>query len=225
MVLRFHFDFVQCIGVGSEMDRCASIDVAMSMEQAAAQELKSLLVEGAWQNPLQLPRNYVRGPRSFPWHGWDWPEPIAKTLGSAKSHLQQHWRQLRGEYYDLHSNGHMERERECIHDAAAGDASAWKRCDPTEPHGPQFRSDGDGCLSTLAPQACSVLSYLRHTANLPVIRDGYSAIGPHGKLRPHFGMTNGQLKFHLGLVVPRTPNADCATFRVGNETRYGCCKL
>jgi aspartyl/asparaginyl beta-hydroxylase (cupin superfamily) len=70
-------------------------------------------------------------------------------------------------------------------------------------------------------QACALLRTLRHGVGLPLIRVGYSAIGAHGRLRPHYGMTNGQLKLHLGLVVPSEPSATCAWFRVGNETRHG----
>ena len=52
-----------------------------------------------------------------------------------------------------------------------------------------------------------------------MLRAGYSAVEAGAWLRPHFGMSNGQLKFHLGLVVPRLHGAACAHFRVGNETR------
>ena len=36
-----------------------------------------------------------------------------------------------------------------------------------------------------------------------MIRAGFSALGANTWLKPHFGTTNGQLKFHLGLIVPR----------------------
>jgi hypothetical protein len=49
-------------------------------------------------------------------------------------------------------------------------------------------------------------------------------------IRPHFGMTNTQLKLHLGLIVPKSGALDstssagraprpCARMRVGNITR------
>jgi hypothetical protein len=47
-------------------------------------------------------------------------------------------------------------------------------------------------------------------------------------IRPHFGMTNSQLKLHLGLIVPAKydgmagstgSNEPCARMRVGNSTR------
>ena len=65
----------------------------------------------------------------------------------------------------------------------------------------------------------------------PVVRAGFSALGANTWLKPHFGTTNGQLKFHLGLIVPRggtggtggtgerTGGKACATFRVGRKTR------
>ncbi len=34
------------------------------------------------------------------------------------------------------------------------------------------------------------------------IRGGYSALAPQTHLQPHFGLTNGQWKMHLGLIVP-----------------------
>ena len=52
-----------------------------------------------------------------------------------------------------------------------------------------------------------------------MFRAGYSSLEPHAWLKPHFGMTNGQLKLHLGLVVPRTAEGEpCALFRVSNVT-------
>jgi hypothetical protein len=61
---------------------------------------------------------------------------------------------------------------------------------------------------------------------------GYSAVGGRSQLFPHHGMTNAQLKLHVGLIVPAVGGgaydaaaaADpavvpCARLRVGNETR------
>lgn len=67
---------------------------------------------------------------------------------------------------------------------------------------------------------------MRHIAGLGipglrVLRGGYSAIGPGTRLRSHCGVTNSQLKFHLGLVVPHAPGTaetPCATLTVGGIT-------
>jgi len=66
---------------------------------------------------------------------------------------------------------------------------------------------------------------------LTILRAGYSSVAGRSHIRPHFGMTNAQLKFHVGLIVPthkvrdghaaagEDPARPCATIRVGNETR------
>jgi hypothetical protein len=68
------------------------------------------------------------------------------------------WQGLREEYRALQKSGHMERERECIHDATAGDAASWRRCDPTEPHGVGRRA---------APQRSIHTQQQPRTAQLP----------------------------------------------------------
>jgi len=77
--------------------------------------------------------------------------------------------------------------------------------------------DTSGC-SISTPVACRIFSKLKDLG-LPVIRAGYSAIAPGAWLRPHFGMTNAQLKFHLGLIVPEIPTKPCTVMRVSNQTR------
>jgi hypothetical protein len=82
--------------------------------------------------------------------------------------------------------------------------------------------DADGC-SVDAPAACALLRDLAalRLPGLRVLRAGYSAVGGRAHLRPHCGMTNAQLKMHVGLVVPAREDGvtPCATLRVGNETR------
>eukprot|EP00039_Didymoeca_costata_P015307 m.258344 g.258344 ORF g.258344 m.258344 type:complete len:132 (+) comp16192_c0_seq44:1336-1731(+) len=75
-----------------------------------------------------------------------------------------------------------------------------------------------GC-AVEAPAACSLFAKLNNTGLRP-IRAGYSALEPNAWIRPHFGMTNMQLKFHLGLIVPTTSAMkQCAFFKVGNSTK------
>ena len=46
----------------------------------------------------------------------------------------------------------------------------------------------------------------------------FSALAAHTWLKPHYGMTNGQLKFHLGLVIPQGPaGRACAHLRVAKD--------
>ena len=110
----------------------------------------------------------------------------------------------------------LQRERECIHRVIVGGGGEWRRFELT---GNWQHLGTDGCASDTVPNACAVLAQLRKLGNEgghTVIRAGFSELGPDAWLKPHHGMTNAQLKMHLGLIVPR---GECATFRVGNETR------
>lgn len=40
-------------------------------------------------------------------------------------------------------------------------------------------------------------------------------VEPGTWIQPHFGHTNAQLKFHLGVIVPSVDAGPCAHFRVG----------
>lgn len=112
-------------------------------------------------------------------------------------------------------------EQECIHEVGGG-RGQWRRYDPTEAGQRHLEDDGSGgkCAFATAPHACGVLVALR-ASGLRAIRGSYSEIGAQGVLRPHYGMTNGQLKFHLGLEVPTVDGSGCSTLRVGKETRHG----
>ena len=51
------------------------------------------------------------------------------------------------------------------------------------------------------PVACRLLAALRGKEGgvaAPLLRGGYSAVAAKGRLRPHFGTSNAQLKWHLG---------------------------
>ena len=84
-----------------------------------------------------------------------------------------------------------------------------------------LNKDAAGC-SIDTPAACAFLATVAalKVPGLTVLRAGYSVIGAAAHLQPHFGITNAQLKFHLGLIVPRDEQGGaCAQLRVGNETR------
>ena len=63
-------------------------------------------------------------------------------------------------------------------------------------------------LNINAMACIQVFSDLRE-GGLAVLRMGYSRISAYTWLKPHFGMTNGQLKIHLGLIVPSTDGKRC----------------
>jgi aspartyl/asparaginyl beta-hydroxylase (cupin superfamily) len=55
---------------------------------------------------------------------------------------------------------------------------------------------------------------------LRVVRAEYSVLEAGGRILPHFGMTNGHIKLHLGLVVPSLPGGQpCAFLTVAGEER------
>ena len=179
-----------------------------------------------------MPKHYTPGLVSHAFHQLPavaaserWGEAQAAVLNAAVVYLESETvvAGLVQELSELRAAGEMRVEQECIHEAGGG-RGQWKRYDPTEVGHRFLVDDGTGgrCTKHTAPVACGVLTALRE-AWLPAIRGSYSEIGAGGVLRSHYGMTNGQLKFHLGLVVPGsgTDGAECAAFRVGAETRRG----
>lgn len=51
----------------------------------------------------------------------------------------------------------------------------------------------------------------REALGMPLIRAGYSALAPGAWLKPHYGTTNAQLKWHLGqLGNGGTPCCSCS---------------
>ena len=76
--------------------------------------------------------------------------------------------------------------------------------------------DGDGC-AVATPAACRLLRTLALMEGVPaVLRLGYSVLGPHSSIAPHYGASNGVVKLHLGVVVP---GGGCARMRVGSGWR------
>ncbi|CAE8614475.1 unnamed protein product, partial [Polarella glacialis] len=186
-----------------------------------------LLAHGPWQRADQLPQRFLPGLLAKPWHLLPGQGPDeATSSGSRADEAAAAWRQsqewlkqglsllrsshlsLVDEYADLDREGLLRRDTECIH--RLHEAGAWRRF---EVNAVWEARGADGCAEA-SPSACALVRKLR-AAGMPLIRAGYSAVGPRAWLKPHHGVTNGQLKWHLGLRVP----GDCATMRVGNESR------
>ena len=174
-----------------------------------------------WRDAMQLPKVYVAGLTAFPWRA---PEQFVReehriALATAVALLERSSGALAAELRALRAGRLLEREEECIHDAsdaASGSVTAWSVLTVNAPHLP--RLDASGC-SVDAPVACGVLAAAA-AAGLRVLRGGYSVVGGSAHLAPHCGMTNAQLKMHVGLEVPLKPSGEaCARIRVGNETR------
>jgi len=198
--------------------RAATVDpppppgVAARLNAAADRIVDGLLRTGPWRLRDQLPRRYVPGLAARPWHDVDTHFP---ALAPARDVMVAAAPALAREYNSLRRRRLLERESECIHDAARGD---WKQY---AVNGYWHVRDDAGCAVD-TPAACALLATLRALPGAPliVLRAGYSMVEGTAHLHPHFGMTNAQLKFHIGLVTPLTPAGDpCATMRVANETR------
>eukprot|EP01062_Namystynia_karyoxenos_P039476 TRINITY_DN28685_c0_g1_i1.p1 TRINITY_DN28685_c0_g1~~TRINITY_DN28685_c0_g1_i1.p1 ORF type:complete len:489 (+),score=74.84 TRINITY_DN28685_c0_g1_i1:73-1467(+) len=177
-----------------------------AMGAKIARIVAGLVAAGPWRNPAQLPAHYVPGLTARPFHdlATDWPQ-----LLPAAAVLEQGTGELREEFAALAADGALGADSECI---SAGHGS-WRRFEVIAPW--QEPAPGTGCAAA-APAACALLDRLAALGGFVVIRAGYSAVGPSSWLRPHYGTTNGQLKLHLGVIVPP---GGCARIRVADETR------
>lgn len=183
--------------------------VIASLAAAADAQARGLLSRGPWVNAQQLPRTFIRGLASRPWHSWDpqqagsYPhiQPVVALLESATADLAT-------EYADLKARGLLHPETECISDASS--TPPWKTYSVNAAW--VDRNASSDC-SFDTPVACALLGSIAaamRAAAPPfhVLRAGYSALAPAAHLNPHCGMTNGQLKLHLGLVVPMVGKGD-----------------
>ena len=178
------------------------------------------------------------GLRASPWHaveGLDGPAggrggaedaaaaslSVFPNLRGLRYLLEASHGPLAAEARGLRESGLLEREEECIHDPLGG---AWTTLNVNgDANAPAGALDDDGC-SRATPVACNVLRgavRLSGPHAVRVLRGAYSVVSARAHLRPHCGMTNAQLKMHLGLEVPVdvATGLGCARIRVGNETR------
>jgi len=172
-----------------------------------------ILSAGPWVRSDQLPLHYQPGLAARPWHSVPdhWPE-----LAMVAAVLQEAAPALQAEYAALQSRGLLARETECIVNATTTPPGQWRYYTVNAPWVPQDVATG---CSIDAPAACGLLMQLRQLRlphNLRLLRAGYSSLSPGAHLQPHYGASNSQLKFHLGLVVPRGADGhSCAFLRVG----------
>ena len=182
---------------------------------------KFLIDSGTFGNPLQMPKSFVRGLRAQPWHSFESPfippsfpefTPLIQLLEESSSYLLK-------EFLVLETQNLLEREDECIHDSKQG---SWKvfMCNA---HWYE-KVDDKGCsLST--PTACLVMRQAQDIltkmeSSSQVLRGGYSAVNGNSHIRAHCGISNAQLKLHVGLFAPiKRDGTPCASLRVANETR------
>jgi hypothetical protein len=181
----------------------------------------ALLARGPWLRADQLPRRFAPALRAQPWYEppGPWPSlaPVVAALRAAAPALRAEWAALsRG----ASAAELLLPEAECI----AEGADVWRYFTVNAPW--VERVDRSGC-SVDAPAACGLLRAAAAAGWVgAALRGTYSAVrGGGGRLRPHCGMTNAQLKLHVGLVVPRVwdaatgADAPCAWLTVGGEAR------
>ena len=158
----------------------------------------ALMAVGPWERPTQLPRNYTRGLRALPWHmldeeksGVEW-EVIKNLVTLSKAAAPS----LLSEWKSLPSSMRLV-ENECIADLSLG---KWTY---STVNAPWIRDiDQDGC-SIHTPIACALLRKARSLGmGGSALRGTYSSLAGGTRLRPHCGMTNAQIKLHIGLEVP-----------------------
>lgn len=197
---------------GSESAPPVPPAIQEKMLAAARRTSLSFIDRGPWVTPLQLPKHYLPGLAARPWHSVDQHYPHLKPLEEL---LRASAPALRKEYMALKRKHLLFPETECIHDAAAG---AWKQYNV---NGYWLRRDANGC-SLDTPATCALLQRINDLGipNLVVLRAGFSAVSSAAHIKPHYGMTNAQLKMHLGLIIPTDASTGlpCAAMRVYNET-------
>ena len=193
-------------------------NVAAAMGKKLSSLGRLLVASGPWSSTQQLPRRYIPGLTATPWHSLASCSAAAGgggggTAGAggdgdgavclAVSLLEAMTSELLGEFESLQARGLLEPERECIRDTARG-GGFWERYEATAFWRPLDAATG---CSTDTPAACAAMRAIEDQAGLRVLRAGYSVLGPGTVLKPHYGMTNGQLKLHLGLDVPTLAQA------------------
>lgn len=162
-------------------------------------------------HPQQLPRTFISGLASRPWHSLVAGEPGSYPhLRPVSDLLESSANELAAEFKRLKARGLLYPETECINDAETTPGGAWRTYSVNAAW--VDRNATTDC-SFDTPVACALLESVRgamaHASpSFHVLRAGYSALAPGAHLEPHCGMTNGQLKFHLGLVVPMVGKGD-----------------
>jgi len=204
---------------------------------------KSILRTGPYTNLLQLPKTFIPSLRSSPWHAISGEKALWGELTSSAAGLMVEARDsLAKEFQRLSAAGLLLEETECVHvglrrgppgisknssasvtsfNAGKGGGIGGGKWVWAATNGFWQELDEDGCASTTMPSACSLLGEIARTVpRLKIKRAGYSAISGETFLRPHCGWSNGQLKFHVGLKVPRVEGRHCSSITVGDETRH-----
>lgn len=204
-----------------QLQKGLSDAVRADLARRLAQVKEALLRDGPWSDPEQMPpvSTYSSGLKAQPWHDLHdpaWERPVqggrvaATLLQDAAALVMAATPRLKSEFFDLQRAAKLRIQGECISSKRGGSWSFLEVESPWEEKG------ADGCVAA-APAACRLVASLRNLG-MPVVRAGYSVVEAGTHLLPHTGVTNRELKWHLGLLVPSMPPG-CATLRVGSQAR------
>ena len=136
----------------------------------------------------------------------DWEQRWGHLYSELVTLLRNWSNRLLTEFKSLKKMNLLESDDECI-------GAGWDRYEVN----PSWRPLPSDCSTIPSPLACVLMEHITKLSSeipkLKVIRASYSSIPAEAHIRPHYGVTNGQLKFHLGLDIP----GNCAAIRV-NDT-------
>ena len=188
---------------------------------AAARVEAALLARGPWRRADQLPRAFHPELSSQPFYNASRPP---WGLGALVAALSASAPALLAEYRALEAQALLLTEAECINDPTSG---VWRYFTVNAPWVEHV--DQEGC-STHTPTACALLARARAEGwGGSALRGTFSSVAGGGVLKPHCGLTNAQVKLHLGLQVPvqaavegggggAARSEPCAVLTVAGET-------
>ena len=172
-----HMDFLKQVLVSSQ-------DMPTEVASAIRSRVKDM-AKGLIRNVPRL--------RSKPWHTLEEAPGVPSWMEQAYAATRAAKTELLEEYQALKDAGKMIREQECIHSHRGGQ---WSRF---EINARWHSTDSGGIRCAVeSPRACSLFRKLQRMG-MPLIRAGYSSVSAGAWLKPHYGTTNAQLKWHLGL--------------------------
>jgi len=183
--------------------------------ETAARVGAALVEAGPWRRVDQLPRSFDPHLVSQPWYDTAAPPwgllPLVAALQAAAPALRAEFLAVAALEEASSDSGDRDGiggprlllpETECIHDGGgpAVVAAGWRYFTVNAPWVQQ--ADADGC-ALITPVACGLLRQARALGwGGSALRGTFSEIAGGARLRPHCGMTNAQVKLHLGLIVP-----------------------
>jgi hypothetical protein len=192
--------------VGEEQEKEIDISsTASTVDESRRGRIAAALIEtGPWQLPTQLPRTYTPDLLARPWHdidtlpnndAWQTVKRFADMLHKAAPALVAEWKAL--------PPSMRLRESECLSDAKRGE---WTYATVNAPWVKDV--DDDGC-ATSTPIACALLREARSQGmSGTALRGTYSSLAGGARLTRHCGMTNAQIKLHVGLIIPTISSTD-----------------